>query len=147
MIRRTKVRYNPVFVSSLLFTVALLFRVPAFLSDAAYRKDPLWQATGFASLANIVVGLVVAWTGFVRCYRWAWLVMFIIVWVWAFPVLVLPIFQGTIVVTFAEWFAEAWHWPGSARIYGENTALLSIMVVALLLPLKWFFWRKPEGSD
>jgi hypothetical protein len=59
-----KIRYDLVFVSSLLFTIALLFPVPAFLSDALYR-DVLWQAVGFSSLANILVGLVVVWTGFI----------------------------------------------------------------------------------
>src|SRR5690349_5538823 len=126
-----RIRRDPIFVSSLLFTIALLFRVPAFLSNAAYR-DPLWQAVGFSSLANILVGIVVVWTGFMGRYRWAWLVMFLIVWIWAFPVLVLPIFHGKVVVTFAEWFAEAWHWPGSARIYGENIVLVSVLVLALL---------------
>jgi len=140
-----KIRHNPVFVSSLLFTIALLFCLPDFLSDAAY-KDTLWQAVGFASLANILVGLIVVWTGFIRGYRWAWLVMFTIVSVWAFPVLVLPIFRGKIVVTFGEWLGEAWRWPGSARIYGENIVLVSIMAVALLLPLKSFFGR-PKGSN
>jgi hypothetical protein len=98
---------------------------------------------GFSSLANILVGLVVVWTGFIRRYRWAWLVMFLIVWVWAFPVLVLPIFHGKIVVTFAQWFEEAWHWPGSARIYGENIVLVSIMVLALFLPMRSFFREEP----
>ena len=145
MSRAMKIRHDPVFVSSLLFSIALLFPAPDFLSDAAY-KDTLWQAVGFASLANILVGLVVVWTGFIRGYRWAWLAMFIIVSVWAFPVFVLPIFRGKIVVTFGEWLEEAWRWPGSARIYGENILLVSIMVVALLLPLKSFF-REPRGSN
>jgi hypothetical protein len=135
-----KIRHDPVFASSVLFTIALLFPALDFLRDAAY-KDALLQAVGFASLANILVGLVVVWTGFTRRYRWAWLVMFIIVSVWAFPVLVLPILHGKIDVTFVEWLAEAWRWPGSARIYGENIVLVSIMVVALLLPLKSFFWK------
>jgi integrase len=36
---------------------------------------------------------IVAWTGYLNRIRWAWLVMFIIVWVWAFPVMILPILQ------------------------------------------------------
>jgi len=141
-----RVRNDPVFISSLLFTIALLFRVPDCLRDAAYMKDVLLQTVGFASLANIFVGLVVVWTGFIRRYRWAWLVMFIIVSVWAFPALLLPLFHGKIVVTFVEWLEEAWHWPGSARIYGENVILVSIMLIALLLPVKSFFW-KSKVSD
>ncbi len=141
-----KVRHDPVFVSCLLFTIALLFRVPECLSNAAYRKDVLLQAVGFASLANIAVGLVVVWTGFIKRYRWAWLVMFLIVSVWAFPVFLLPIFRGKIDVTFGEWLEEAWRWPGSVRIYTVNIVLVSIMMVALLLPLKSFFWD-PKRSN
>jgi hypothetical protein len=69
--------------------------------------------------------------------------MFLIVWIWAFPVLVLPIFHGKVVLTFDEWFAEAWHWPGSARIYGENIVLVSMMVIALFLPIRSFFRNQP----
>jgi hypothetical protein len=47
-----RVRNDPVFVSSLLFTIALLFRVPDCLRDAAYIKDVLLQTVGFASLAT-----------------------------------------------------------------------------------------------
>ena len=65
------------------------------------------QAVGFASLPNILVGLLVLWTGFIRRSRTAWLVMFVIVWVWAFPVLVLPISLGSIDVTLTEWLADA----------------------------------------
>jgi hypothetical protein len=141
-----RVRYDPLFVSGLLFTVTLLFLVPDLLRDAAYPKDVLLQTVGFASLANILVGLVVVWTGLIRGCRWAWTVMFIIVWVWAFPALLLPLFHGKIVVTLAEWLQEAWHWPGSARIYGENVILFSIMLIALVLPVKSFFW-KSKRSD
>jgi len=146
MTSATKIRHDAVLAASLLFTIALLFRAPDFVRNAAYIKDPLFQAAGFASLANILVGLVVAWTGFIRRYRWAWLVMLIIVWVWAFPVLVLPIFHGKIAVTFVEWLSEAWQWPGSARVYGENIVLVSIMVLALLLPVKSFFWKSKESD-
>jgi|ERR1700683_3005757 hypothetical protein len=136
-----KIRYDTVFVSSLLFTVALLFPVPELIKDAMYKKDALLQAVGFASLANILVGILVAWTGFIRRFRIAWLVMFIIVWVWAFPVLILPLFEGKIDVTLAEWLADAWHRPGSGRIYAENIVLFSTLALALLLPLKSFFWK------
>lgn len=141
-----KIFHDPALVASLLFTIALLFLVPDELQNAAYTEGPLFQAAGFASLANILVGLVVVWTGFRRRDRWAWLIMFIIVWVWFFPLFVLPIFRGKIAVTFLGWFKEAWHWPGSARDYGENVVLLSVMILALLLPVKSFFW-KSKGSD
>lgn len=141
-----KILHDPVLAASLLFTIALLFRVPDELQNAVYTKDPLFQFSGFASLANILVGLVVVWTGFLRRYRWAWLVMLIIVWVWFFPLFVLPIFRGKLAVTFLGWLKEAWRWPGSARDYGENIVLLSVMILALLLPLKSFFWKSKSGD-
>lgn len=142
-----KLFHDPVLVASLLFTIALLFRVPDSLQNAAYTQGPLFQAAGLASLANILVGLVVVWTGFMRRYRWAWLVMFIIVWVWFFPLFVLPIFRGKIDVTFVGWLKEAWHWPGSARDYGENIVLISIMILGLLLPVKSFFWKFKHSDE
>jgi hypothetical protein len=137
-----KISYDSVLVSSILFTIALLFPVPDLVRDAAYKKDALMQAAGFASLANILVGLLVSWTGFIRRSRSAWLVMFIIVWVWAFPVPILPLFEGTIDVTLFEWLADAWHRPGSGRFYAENIVLVSTMAIALFLPFKSFFWRR-----
>lgn len=138
MTNAIRLRRDPVLLSSLLFTVALVFRVPELVRDAVDR-NPLYQAVGFASLANIAVGLVVVWSGFRNKYRWTWVVMFIIVWIWGFPLFIWPILQGKIVVTFAEWVSEAWHSPGSARIHTENIALFFVMLVALVLPLKSFF--------
>ena len=148
MTAEMKIHRDLLFVSTLLFTFALVFRVPDCLSNIARAKDALMQAVGFASLANILVGLVVAWTGFRGRSRWAWLVLFIIVWVWAFPVLVLPMLQGTIDNSLLEWFATAWRFPGSARIYTENIILVLIMVTALLLPLKSFLGgREPPERE
>ena len=147
MIGASRIRYDRVFVSVLLLTVALLFRVPAFLGDASFKRDALMQAVGFASLANVFVGLVVTWTGFLRRSRSAWFVMFIIVWVWAFPVLVSPLFRGTIVLTFTEWLADAWQQPGSGRIYVVNVILVFSIVFALMLPLKSFFWQREGTND
>lgn len=138
-IKKMKTQRDSVFIASVLFTITLLFLVPAFLRDALYRKDVVLRAVGFASLTNILVGLVVVWTGFIGRYRWAWLIMLIIVSGWACPILILPIFHGKIVVTFGEWLEEAWRWPGSARIYGENLILVSLMVIALVLSIRSFF--------
>lgn len=147
MARAIRIRSDRVLLSSLLFTVTLLFRAPDFIRDAAYPKDIFLQDVGFASLANILVGLVVVWTGFTRGYRWAWLVMFTIVCIWAFPVFLLPLFHGTIVITLREWLMDAWHRPGSGRIYVENVVLVSIMAVALLLPLKSFFSKSKAANN
>ena len=41
-------------------------------------------------LAILLIGLIVTWTGFISKVRWAWFVMFVIVWGWALPNLVYP---------------------------------------------------------
>jgi hypothetical protein len=40
---------------------------------------------GVACRAIILIGLIVIWTGYVMRARSAWLVMFVVTWVWAFP--------------------------------------------------------------
>jgi hypothetical protein len=60
------------------------------------ESRPLSQTIGSASLAIILIGLVVTWSGFVNRVRWTWFVMFIMVWVWLFPWLILPYFRGPI---------------------------------------------------
>jgi hypothetical protein len=139
-----KVRRDVVFVSSLLFTVAFICLVPACLRAARVTDDVLFQSAGFASLANILVGLLVTWMGFVKGIRWTWFVMFIVVLVGAFPILVLPPFQHTIAITMAEWAKDALHEPGPPRAWTENVLIFALMVIALILPMKSFF-RGDEG--
>jgi hypothetical protein len=57
----------------------------------------------------------------------------------AFPLLVLPLFGGKISVTFSEWLYDAISEPGLARTHSESLLIFSLMVVALLLPIKRFF--------
>jgi hypothetical protein len=113
--------------------------------DAGYRAAAQTMGDlGVASMAIIFIGLIVTWTGYVKRARWAWLVLFIVVWVWAFPVLVLPLFQHTIGITLAQWLSDALHQPGPPRSWGEGLVIFSLMVVALILPVKSFFRaRKP----
>jgi hypothetical protein len=151
---RLKIRPNSVLMCSVFFTMALLYRVPAFLKGAAYPSDLVLQGGDFASLANICVGLLVTWTGFVKRKRWAWFVMFIIVWVWAFPLWVLPFFQHTMPMTLTEWLSDAWHHWGPRRDATVDVLLFALMLTALIVPIKSFFWSqefvttKPEpGGD
>lgn len=91
-------------------------------------------------LSNILVGLVVTWTGFIKKARWAWFVMFIIVWIGAFPVLVLPLVQNRRVLNVHQWANSAFAEPGGARTWAEGILIFATMVIALLLPMKSFFW-------
>ena len=153
-----RVRADSVFISSLLFTIALVCLIPAFWANFLTGRDKIWLAkldAGYrlaaqtmsdlsvVCLAIILIGLIVIWTGYVKRARWTWFVMFIVVWVWAFPLLVLPLFkalfEGRIVLTFPEWLYSAIYQWGSPRIWAESVLIFLLMVIALLLPIKSFF--------
>jgi hypothetical protein len=145
------------FISSLLFTATLLCVVPWFWRAAQAGRDPgsiegldagyraaahTMGDLGVACLAVISIGLVITWTGYVKRARPAWFVMFILVWVWAFPLLVLPVFQGTWVGRPTDWASAALRRPGFERAFAESVLLFMVMVIALTLPIKSFFWGK-----
>ena len=145
------IRRDAVAVSSMLFTLALLILTPAMWRAAAnVRESCIWGTlgpflwvqncfalAGIASLVVIVVGLIVTWAGYINRVRWTWLVMFVIVWVWAFPVLLLPFllpWRG--VETMAQSFAGAISESGTERSYAEVVLAFLLMVLALALPVK-----------
>lgn len=152
-----RIRADSVFVSSVLFTIALLCLVPAALwnlqplhdevliskLDVGFRAQALTaNYLGFACLAIILIGVVVIWTGYVNRSRSAWLVMFVLTWVWAFPLFVSPLFRGKIVVTFAEWLRDAISEPGLPRTLTESVLIFLLMLIALTLPIGAFFFRR-----
>jgi hypothetical protein len=98
---------------------------------------------GFASLTIIAIGLVVTWTGYIKGSRWTYSVMFVIVWLWAFPVLMLPLLHGLIpswrTVEWIRMVKEAISMNGAARGYLEPFVSFLLMVLALVLPVKTFF--------
>jgi hypothetical protein len=149
-----RIRADSVFISSVLFTIALLCLIPAGLRnalagrhemvfaelDAGFRAEAQTASyLGVACLAIILVGLIVIWTGYVRRARSAWLVMFVVAWVWAFPLFVLPLFRGTIILSFSDSLYSAIYQPGSPRSWVESVLIFLLMVIALLLPIKSFF--------
>ena len=149
------------FISSLLFTTALLCVVPWFWRaaqaghdsgsmeglDAGYRAAAHTMGDlGVACLAIIFIGLIVTWTGYVNRARPAWFVMFVLVWVWAFPLLVLPLLQGTMVVTLADWISGTLRGAGFERAFTESVLVFTVMVIALILPIKSFFWRQQASA-
>jgi len=161
-----KIRYDAVVVSSVLFTLALLIQVPVMWraaetgcgvgpwhSGVVYRFQDCIAPVGFASLSVIVIGLIVAWTGYIRGVRWAWMVMFVIVWVWAFPVLMLGFLHpwqklASFPLALASALRE-FPWEGPlgplARLLVEASLSFLLMVFALVLPAKTFMQRR--GSD
>jgi hypothetical protein len=160
-----RIRTDLVSISSLLLTVALLYYIPASFGSllsahdkaALARLDPGFQAAaqtmsylGFASLAIILVALIVVWTGYIRRSRSAWLVLLVVVWLWAFPLFVLPWVRGIVVPRLlSELMYDAILAPGFARSIAESILIFALMVAGLLLPIKKFFVARDieEPSD
>lgn len=150
-----KVRPDSVSISSALLTIALLWLIPASLANALSGYDKVALARfdagfraaaqtmsylGFASLAIILVALIVVWTGYIRRSRSAWLVLFVVVWLWAFPLFVLPFIRGIVVPRLlSELLYDAISAPGFARSIVESILIFALMVAGLLLPIRKFF--------
>jgi hypothetical protein len=152
-----KVRVDSVLISSVLLTISLAVWVPGNLRCAGTWREELLRETsrlwvrnyltpiGFASLAVVLVGLIVIWQGYIKRERWAWFAMFIVVWVYAFPVYVLWVLQHLIgspdPINWSEWFRAAVKGPGIDRDLAEDQANFLLMAFALFLPVKSFFLR------
>jgi hypothetical protein len=149
-----RTRVDSVFVSSVLFTIALVCLIPKFWASVIIKHDWIWLARldsgdrlaaetrsdlSVVCLAIILIGLIVIWTGYLKRVRWTWAVMFVVVWVWAFPLLLMPLLGHTRSLSIPEWIYTAICYPGSARAYAESVLLFSLMVIALLLPMRSFF--------
>ena len=119
---------------------------------------------GFAYFGIVAIGLIVLWTGYRKRERWAWFVMLIILLCFSFPSAVLPVllqiraqdYQWSLLLDLLRASpAEGW-WHclairpacceytvsigcvGVGMLIGLLTFL--VMAVALLLPVKAFFW-------
>lgn len=123
---------------------------------------------GFANLGIVVIGLIVLWAGYRKNERWAWFVMLIILLCCFFPSSSLPTFlhiradsiaknQWTFSLDFFAPFREKGWWhclaiQGScSQVVGIKCIFVLIQLdilrffaasVALLLPVKAFFWNK-----
>ena len=170
-----KIRHDALAVSSILFTVALLWLTPALMNWARATNQtrygeitsypepgipedqvviPNYAAPiGITSLAIIAIGLVVTWAGYIKAVRWTWFVMFVVVWLWAFPIVLLPWLRlRTGLLGFAQFFPVAireilhgGYSSGMARAFlGEVLAFL-LMVLALVLPVKMFILGRQGG--
>lgn len=102
-----KIRRDSVFISAVLFTIALLCALPVFLGNALEGYSSMSEEHGLccglylhttgdlgvASIAIIFIALIVTWAGYAKCLRSAWFVMLVVAWGWAFPLLALPLFE------------------------------------------------------
>ncbi len=148
-----KIRRDSVFISAVLFTIALLCALPMSLRNPLEGYSTMSEAhdlccglylrtmgdLGVASLAIIFIALIVTWAGYAKCLRSAWLVMFLAVWIWAFPLLALPLIKRASALTFVEVLYGALHGYRYPQIWVKSVLIFSLMVIALLLPIKSFF--------
>jgi len=155
-----RIRCDSILISSVLFTIVFAWAAPIFLADALTWRRSMFQETdhlwvgnylapiGFASLAIILIGLIVVWTGYLNRIRWAWLVMFTIVSVWAFPVMILPILQHRKGISVTEWLQTAIRVASPYRDMAVTVLMFSLLVIALILPMKSFFLGgKPRSQS
>ncbi|MFZ0959335.1 MAG: hypothetical protein WAO35_00400 [Terriglobia bacterium] len=153
-----KIRHDALAVASILFTIALLLEA-AYAWDVAvtlfqsgpyeshpefYREIDYFAPVGFASLAVIAIGLIVTWFGYIKGVRWTWFVMFVIVWVWAFPVM-MPFLHRWTAETLYATLAAAISGNRMARSFVAIALVILLMVLALVLPLKTFLPGRGGG--
>jgi energy-coupling factor transporter transmembrane protein EcfT len=153
-----KIRRDALAISSVLFTVALLIPLPAMLGNACtlpqtrldiagrMGSQNYYAPMGFASLAVIVIGLIVIWAGYIKGVRWTWFVMFVIVWGWAFPVLLLAEFHWRNMMPIAHWPPLALKGRGPQLGFAGSVLTLLLMVLALVLPAKTFIMGRGIGQ-
>ena len=127
-----------------------------------------WMPFGFAYLGIVTIGLIVLWTGYRKRERWAWFVMLLIFLCFDFPATWLPFFLrihagnmgwGDLLELFRTFGRTRW-WSCLATMPSPNESVgldcfavstaaelvrSLVMVVALLLPVKAFFWRPAES--
>jgi hypothetical protein len=122
---------------------------------------------GCVYLGIVTIGLITLWTGYRKGERWAWLVMLIILLCFSFPSVVLPVllqiraqnWQWSLLLDLFRAPQEGWRQclaikPSCCEYavgiqcvgFGILIGLLQFLVMslALILPLKAFFWRQAK---
>jgi hypothetical protein len=111
--------------------------------DAGYQAAAQTTGSlGVASMAVVLIGLIVTWTGYVKSVRSSWFVMSIVVWVWAFPLILVPFLPDIKGIPLAELVSRALREPGTSRSAAHSVLIFTLMLIALVLPIKSFFWRR-----
>jgi hypothetical protein len=147
-----------------LFTIALACFIPPEWANVlegyvdtqgldVWRREALrsFSDVGKLTLALIIIGLIVTWTGYLNKVRWTWFVMFILVYGLVFQLRIFPfvVHPRWVVETVSDLILEAagkkpvtisWDMAWRAFIYPISIFLL--MVIALFLPVKSFFSRR-----
>jgi len=115
--------------------------LPSTIQWIRIPNPEIGQLFGFASLTVIIVALIVIWTGLAAGNRVAWVIMAVIVWVWAFPITVgLVVSHPRVFLEWREWVAAAWRNDFSfPRVLLINTIMFVLMLVGLILPVRALF--------
>src|ERR1700739_1565155 len=155
-----KIRHDPPFLSSLLFTIVFVWIARWVWPDVLLRwgwktghyvnadlHEVFWLQSEMAilSLAIILIGLIVVWTGYLKKVRWTWFIMFAIVFGCA-PILIfrdLALMPRNFFMPASDWLrllADAAQGEPLARLMVESILLFLFMVIAVFLPVKSFFF-------
>ena len=144
------------FVSEIIFTLCLTVFLPGYVKMAGtWRQRHIWitdriawfnydASLSFASLALILIGLIVVWTGYRKRNPWAWLIMLIFVAVYYVPVHLIDVFLDIKTVGWRWWpgvVQDAREGRPFARGSVEVLIILVAMTIALVLPIKEFFGK------
>ena len=135
-----RTRPNIFLVSSVLLTPGFLWLLPSAI-NCVRSTDTTIQIAGLAFLTIIIVALIVIWTGVVKGTRVAWVIMAVIVWVWALPFMTWPVLRHGHRWTLSElceWIVGAWREDTFARTVLIDTAMFLLMLVGLILPVRAF---------
>jgi hypothetical protein len=74
----------------------------------------------------------------------AWVIIAVIVWVWAFPMIFRPHIGPLSSSELRDWIVSAWRQDGFARVTLVNPIMFSLMIIGLILPLRALFrTRRP----
>ncbi len=144
-----RIRPNIFLVSSLLLTPGLLWVLPSAI-NLVRARDTIARTAGLASLTIIIVALIVIWTWLAAGNRVAWVIMAVIVWVWAFFIMTGPVLHHGWPWTLSqlrELVVIAWRGDTvSARTYLISSVLFLLMLLGLILPVWELFRHRTEGN-
>lgn len=150
-----RIRHDAAFISSVLFTIVLVYQIRwawwNVMACCGERGPDLWRREALRStsevgeliLALIIIGLIVTWTGYFKKVRWTWFVMFVVVSGLTIPLGVFPwLMHPKIFLDLPGTLVDAWRGQSFAWAFLEPISIFLLMVIALFLPVKSFFFRR-----
>jgi hypothetical protein len=149
-----KIRCNMTVVSTVVLSLCLMLPIPGnfrlastwrehYLVIGNQRPQNFMAPLGLCALGIQIIGMIVLWTGYRRRERLAWFVMFVILWCFSFPTYVLGTILDLQTVSFqlSPWINGIRDGYEPSIWAAEEALVFLVMLVALVLPIKTFFWR------